>query len=220
MEEINKIIGKNLLTLRKNKKLTQMELAEKFNYSDKTISKWENGESLPSIDVLYQLACFYETTLNDLTSNEDILSTTGKKKHKEKVQTPRMFPPRFMVTLLSISAVWALATALFVIFKICLDINYYMCFMWAWPLSFVLAIIFNSIWGRFRNLFPLLSVLLWSLLTSIYLQLLLVHINIWPIFILGIPLQISILLWAALVKKPKGYYKKLKEEQNKEKESN
>jgi len=55
MEEIkdfNKIIGHNLLKLRKNMKLTQMEVAEKFNYSDKSISKWEKGESLPSVDVL------------------------------------------------------------------------------------------------------------------------------------------------------------------------
>lgn len=68
MDDINKIIGKNLLKLRKSAKLTQMELAEKFNYSDKSISKWENGESLPSVEILHELSTFYGTTLNDLQS--------------------------------------------------------------------------------------------------------------------------------------------------------
>ena len=76
MDDINKIIGKNLLILRKNAKLTQMELAERFNYSDKTISKWESGESLPSIEILYELAKFYNTTLDALTVENDIIATT------------------------------------------------------------------------------------------------------------------------------------------------
>ena len=64
MDDINLIIGKNLLELRKQAKLTQMELAEKFNYSDKSISKWEAGDSMPSIEILNNLAKFYNVTLD------------------------------------------------------------------------------------------------------------------------------------------------------------
>ena len=221
MEEIkdtNAIIGKNLLTLRKNKKLTQLELAEKFNYSDKSVSKWEKGESMPSVEVLCELAEFYGVTLDDLTKEKEI-STTEKQdnfKKKEKVKkekTPRMFSTHLMITLLSVGAVWCCATILFVLLKIFADINYYMTFMWAGVASFVMLIIFNGIWGRMRYLFPILSALLWLTLVSLQLQIYIpTHYNIWPIYFLGIPLQVLIILGGALIKKPKGYYKKKKEE--------
>ena len=214
MEEINKIIGKNLLKLRKEAKLTQMELAEKFNYSDKSISKWENGESLPSIDVLYEIAKFYNTSLDALTSE------TGEaviKKVKEKA--PKLFSPKLIIPLLAVAAIWAVATTIFVILKLTLNINYPMCFMWAWPASFITITVFIAVWGHSKELFASISVLMWSLLVCIHLQLLTIHINIWPVYFLGIPLQVVITLCDFLVRKPKGYYKKLKEEKKKQKEA-
>lgn len=219
MEEIkdmNTIIGNNLLKLRKNMKLTQMEVAEKFNYSDKSISKWEKGESLPSVEVLCELAQFFGVTIDDLTKETDNIETTQIKKEenktkKQKIKTPRMFSTHVMITLLSVGAVWFLATILFVVLKLCLNINCYMCFMWAGVASCVVLIVFNAIWGRMRYLFPILSVMLWLLLTSLHIQILLpTEINIWPIYFLGIPLQILIILWGALIKKPKDFYKKSK----------
>ena len=212
-KDFNTIVGKNLLKLRKDKKLTQMEVAEKFNYSDKSISKWEKGESLPSVEVLCELADFYGITLNELTSeNQPNQTNESKSSNKNKKnKTPRMFSTRLMITLLSVGAVWLLATILFVVLKLCLDVNYYMSFMWAGVASCVVLIIFNSIWGRMRYLFPILTVLLWLLLVSLQLQILLpTGINIWPVYVLGIPLQILIILWGAMIKKPRGYYKQLK----------
>ena len=55
MENLNFMIGKNLQILRKKNSLTQAELAEKLNYSDKAISKWEKGESMPDIMLLPEL---------------------------------------------------------------------------------------------------------------------------------------------------------------------
>ena len=198
MEEINKIIGKNLLTLRKNAKLTQVEFAEKFNYSDKSISKWEAGESLPNIEVLSEVAAFYGVTLDSLTKPNNILEDKPQTKQKKQ----RMFPAHLIITLLSCCAVWIAATTLFVTFKIINHINYPMVFFWELPLTCVVLVIFNSIWGRFRYLFPILTVLLWSLLACTHVQvLLLTPENIWPVYFLGIPLQVCIILWGALVKK-------------------
>ncbi len=204
MEDINKIIGKNLLILRKNAKLTQMELAERFNYSDKTISKWESGESMPSIEILYELAKFYNTTLDALTVEGDILATT-KSEPKPK---NKFFPTRLIITLLAVSAVWLCATILFVCFKIIYETNYGMFFLWAIPISCVVLLIFNSIWGRSYLLFWILSVLIWSTLMCIHLQL--IQYNIWIIYILGIPLQVAVILWAALLKKPHSNKRKKK----------
>ena len=215
-KDFNTIIGKNLLNLRKNLKLTQMEVAEKFNYSDKSISKWEKGESMPSIDVLCELAEFYGVSLDSLTKEE--LSTTDFKTQKtQKTPTPRMFSSRLIITLLSFGAVWLISTILFVVLKLCLDVNYYMSFMWAGVASLIVLIVFNSIWGKMRYLFVILTILLWLLLASIQIQIYLpTQINIWPIYLLGIPLQILIILWGALIKKPKGFYKKNPDESNKD----
>ena len=67
MSDLKKIIATNLVELRKMKKYTQQDVGNILGYSDKAISKWERGESLPDIDVLYQIADMYEVTLDFLT---------------------------------------------------------------------------------------------------------------------------------------------------------
>ena len=52
MEDIRSIIANNLVILRRKKEMTQTELAEMLNNSDKAVSKWERGESVPDISVL------------------------------------------------------------------------------------------------------------------------------------------------------------------------
>lgn len=219
MIEINKTIGKNLLMLRKNAKLTQLELAEKFNYSDKTISKWENGESLPSIETLYEIASFYNVTLNDLT-NEN-LTVTAQKVNNEKDNTT---PTKLIITLLAVSAVWLLATVIFVCLKIVFNINYGYVFIWAVPLSCIVLLVFNSIWGKKSLQFAILTVLIWTMLVSIHVPL--ASYNIWIIYILGIPLQVAIILWSCLHKNPAKNFNKIIEKtkqiinKNKDKNNN
>lgn len=196
MENINKTIGTNLLKLRKRAKLTQLELAEKFNYSDKTISKWESGDSLPSIEVLYELCKFYGVSLDTLTEEQLTPEKIFKKTIKDK-----LLPTRLSITLLSACGVWLVATIAFVVFKLITGINYGMIFMWAVPLTFVVLLVFNSIWGRNYLLFGILSGMLWSLLACSHVQFRFVH-NIWIIYLVGIPLQVAIILWAALLQKP------------------
>ena len=66
MQELKLIIAKNIQKLRQEKGMTQLELAEKLNYSDKSISKWERGESIPDIVVLKAVADLFEVTLDYL----------------------------------------------------------------------------------------------------------------------------------------------------------
>lgn len=62
------VLRNNLISLRKNKGLTQKELAISLNYSDKVISKWERGESVPNVEALEQIAHFYHCSIDDLIS--------------------------------------------------------------------------------------------------------------------------------------------------------
>ena len=68
MQDLKFIIAKNIQKLRQEKGMTQVELAEKINYSDKTISKWENGDALPDIETLFLIAEFYGLTIDALCS--------------------------------------------------------------------------------------------------------------------------------------------------------
>ena len=192
-KDVSKIVSINLCKLRKSRKMTQAELAGKFNFSDKTISKWESGESLPSIDVLAKLSEFYGITLNDLT-NEN-LETNEENKLTEKSATSN----KVIISLLVVSLVWLIATILYVYVKIITNYNMWRAFIWSVPISIAVIMVFNGIWGNRRNAFIMLSLFLWTLIASFYLQFL--SYNLWPIFILGIPSQVAIILWSNI--KPK-----------------
>ena len=63
MKSVSEIVISNLIKLRKKSGLTQIELSQKINYSDKAISRWEKGEVIPSIEVLEKLAEIYQVNI-------------------------------------------------------------------------------------------------------------------------------------------------------------
>ena len=72
------MIGKFLAEERKNKEYTQKQMADILNVSDKTISKWETGKSLPDLEMMSQLCQIFDISINELLSGERI-STEEKK---------------------------------------------------------------------------------------------------------------------------------------------
>jgi len=195
MEELRKIIGNNLSDLRKRKGLTQLELAEKFNYTDRAVSKWENGDTLPDIEVLYQLCEFYGVTLDYLTHEDNA-------KFIKKDNDELSFISKVSVTALTISFVWVFAAVVFVISLLRHTTPLWQSFVWAVPLSALVATFFNHKYFHRRLVsFIALSIFVWSLIASAYLSLL--SMNLWPIFIIGIPIQASFFFWLNIKKKPK-----------------
>ncbi len=191
MENLNFIIGKNLQILRKKNSLTQAELGEKLNYSDKAVSKWEKGESLPPIEVFYKLSQLYGVGIDNIV---------GEEKIKPAFIETRYMRKRYLhITLLSILAVWLVALVLFVSFDIFVHKSVWMCFAWAVPASFVVGIVFDAIWNKCKFLFLFVSMLIWTLLLCTAVQL--VSFNIWKILLIGIPLQIGVIIWSRMVKK-------------------
>ena len=127
MESLRKIIGSNLAELRKERKITQLELAEMFGYTDKAISKREKGDTLPDVETLYQLASFYGVTIdyltNDIPLEEKEIITNPTKQTNIKAN-------RISIVLLSISLVWMLATICFVWIMVFNSVNYYQVFIY------------------------------------------------------------------------------------------
>ncbi len=193
MKELNGIIAANIASLRRSRGMTQTALGERLNYSDKAVSKWERGESLPDVAVLKQIADIFEVTVDYLLTSDHTVYKTERKENRKRKRINHL-----LVTLMSIVAVWAVAIFIYMNFDGFLDdkSGTWLVFLYAVPASAVMAIIFNSIWGkRFLN-FIFSSLLLWSLLASIFVTLVVAHVNanIWLLFIFGIPVQILLFL--------------------------
>lgn len=63
-------IGSFLKELRKEKELTQEQFAEKFNISNRTVSRWENGNNIPDLSILVELADFYNVDVREIIDGE------------------------------------------------------------------------------------------------------------------------------------------------------
>jgi len=190
MDNLNFIIAKNLTNLRKKNKLTQLELAKLLNYSDKAVSKWENGESVPGIDVLCRISQIYNVSLDYIV---------GENKNAQPVDiTPEIKKKRSIITRLSVLAVWFVAILFYTAFDIFMNLKIWVFFCWSVPISVIIAIIFDALWNNHKHLFWLVTALIWSLLICTSLQFF--DYNIWQILFIGIPLQIGTVLWAKLVK--------------------
>ena len=193
MDDLKQIIAENIIKLRKGKKLTQAEFAKKLNYSDKAISKWERAESVPDITVLKQIADLFGTKVDYLIEKHDeaekkLPIETKKRKHINKTS----------LTLLAICPIWLIAVSIFSLVSIFYNKYVFYEFYISIPLTILIVLIFNSIWGNRRKNYFIISCLVWSTLLCVYLCLL--KFNIWQIFLLGIPAEISIILWSTLKK--------------------
>lgn len=188
MNEIKENFSRNLIFLRKSKKLTQIELAAHLNYSDKSISKWENQDTIPDIEALKNIALFFNVTV-------DYLITPHNEKEAIEATKPVYVPndkKRWTIILLYVSIIWIAATIIYVQDSIVKNSNHWMLFVWAVPASVFLIVIFKMFWFTKKHSMLLTSVLIWTLLVAFYLQFL--EYNVWVIFFLGVPLQLANIL--------------------------
>ena len=199
MEDLKEIIANNLVKFRKSAKLTQLELAEKLKYSDKNISKWERGDSVPDVVVLKQLADLYNIKVDDFFCKEIEIVTEDKSK-SVKTKTKVLNKKQVLILLLSISLVWLSAI---VLFSICVNIQLFsqkawLCFIYAITVSCIIAVVFTSLWCTNLLNAITVSLLIWSAGLSVFLS-----INtkeIWTVFLVCIPIQILDVLWFSLRK--------------------
>ena len=197
---VKAIVAKNLTELRKGRGLTQGELAKQLNYSDKTVSKWENGESLPDISVLYGIANFYGITLDELVK-ENAAERVGGKGAEKRLSAKHN---KIIILCLSVAVIFLIASLLFVYLLIWSNRSYPQVFVWAVPAS-CLALLYGNrkrdkveaLGGKHYKT-AVLSVLCWSVLVGVYFQFL--RYRLWLIFLIGIPIEAIIILGSKLNK--------------------
>ena len=201
MTDLKLIIAKNIAALRKESEMTQFELAEKLNYSDKAISKWERGESIPDVTILKQIADIFSVTVDYLLEEEhSSKKTIIEFYHRKKIN-------RGFITGMSLALVWLVTLILFVIGDIFNDYTmgrHYPLFLFAVPASFIVWLVMNSVWFNVRRNFLIISLLVWSCLATLHISTIVFWgFNFYKVYFLGIPTQLIIFLWSRIkTKKP------------------
>lgn len=198
MEEIKEIVAKNITELRVMNNMTQRELAEELNYSDKTISKWERAESMPDVAVLLEIANFFGVTLDYMVKPDNTEEAVEVSRNKETKYNRRA------ISNISQSLVWFVALFAFIITSlIARNANFqWLYFVYALPIVTIVRLVFNSIWFNPRHNYLIISVLMWSVLAAIHITFWFFGIDITLIYLLGIAGEIIIVLWS-FIKKPK-----------------
>ena len=192
MEGTKNTVAKNIVRLRQASGMTQAELAAKLNYSDKAVSKWERGDSMPDVAVLSKIADLFQVSLDWLVRGE-VMSAEPAVKERSRLN-------RLLVTIMSVILVWLVAALVFMVIHLITGGNVanILVFIYAVPASLIVWLVFNSIWFRPRMNYLIISLLMWSLLATIHMTILPFGYNVWPIYILGIPSQLIIYVWSRL----------------------
>lgn len=223
MDDWKHIVAANLVRLRKANQLTQLQLAEQLHYSDKAVSKWERGESLPDLAVMKQLADFYGIRIDDFLTDPDAVPeqpaepepvpeepateepATEKSQPEPAAANRQRKQNRFIIAGMAALLVWLVASMIFVVLDAVLPELKYTSFLfiYAAPITAVVALVFNSIWFNRRWNFVIISLLIWSVLGALFMTF--YEYKIWKLFLVGIPAQLIVVLWSRLrpVQNPK-----------------
>jgi len=146
---LRKTIGKNIALYRKTNRDTQAVLGQKLSYSDKAVSKWERGESLPDIYVLSRIAELYNVSVSVLIGES-----------KPEIQaSPYM---RLFVFLFSAALTYLIATVLIVSFELFnVPFNTWLFLLYGSVLVALEAVIFTSLWWNLWWQLGAWSALIW-----------------------------------------------------------
>ena len=127
-EQLRMQIAENIAYYRKQNGDTQAELAEKLNYSDKSVSKWERGDGTPDIYILAKIAALYKITVQDLLREKKV---------------PKASIRRILIYLLSIGLAWLVMTVVFCLSQITgvLEHSSWLLFIYAIPISGIISVV-------------------------------------------------------------------------------
>ena len=142
--------------------------------------------------VLKQLSDLFEVSVDYMLTeeHETVVPVSRRKRRNRK-----------MITGISAMTVWLIGCILY----FTLDFvekaaeGSWLIFLAAVPATCIVLLVFSALWWGKKLLFTTISVLIWSLLAFVYLLVLFtLSLNIWPIFIIGVPAQVIVFLWAGM----------------------
>jgi transcriptional regulator with XRE-family HTH domain len=206
-EKLKTQLGANIVAYRKRSGLTQAKLAEQLNYSDKAVSKWERGESMPDVLTLVQLAELFEISIDELLADPEAIPKDSGGRIEHAMETAvektlkRKANKRIILALCSL-LVWFVALFVYVVVS-SMDIpKSWITFFYAIPADAIVQLSMRSAWRDFRWNKTLISLIMWGSILSVYLTLFLFWgFNVWRLFLLCVPGQLAIWLWFRMYRK-------------------
>lgn len=206
--DFRKKVGNNISYYRKSNGMTQSGLAEKLNYSDKAVSKWERGESVPDVYVLYRMSELFNCTINDITGFDSEKDLSEEK--LDNIVKQNQFK-RIMITALSVGLLWLVASVIYFVSDLIINGIYGLgrnefgiVFLFAVPASFIITLVFSKLWGRIWQQAASVSGILWSGVVCLAVSFNVFNFaedSAYKIIIAAVFFQILIVLWYLMRKK-------------------
>ncbi len=179
-EQIKFNFSNNIKSLRTKSRLTQVQLGEKLGYSDKTISKWENGDVMPDVATLDHIAGYFGITVNDLIEGKTSVDVQKQKRH-------------WLIVAGVFFGIMAIATITYVILNLVFNLEKaWLSFLFAPTVFFIALIALSAVFFKFKEVTISISLLSWSIIIALFFCLL--DKNIWILFLLGAILQVFYIL--------------------------
>ena len=185
MEDLKVITASNIINLRTAKGMTQAELGELLNYSDKSVSKWERAEAVPDAYVLKKMGEIFGVSVDYLLNSHDSWEKPESFKKAE-----RNFHSKIITTLV-LFGIWTAAFFIYVLGWLN-DKNWWLLFVYAVPVSLITFLVLNSVWEQGKNNRHIIYGLVASVFLSAYLTF--ISFNPWQILLLLVPAEFIVFL--------------------------
>ena len=199
LSELKLISASNIIKLRTRAGLTQAELGEKLNYSDKTISKWERGEAIPDAYVLTQMAELFGVTVDYLLSSHDAWESPEQQEEEEQRQAERHYSINVIIAI-SVLGVWTMALTIFVMLWL-FDIILWQTFVVALPVSILTYMVLICVFRRRKHLQFVIAAFVLSMFILLYFTLPMQ--KPWQLFLIAIPAEIIVFLSCNIRRRPR-----------------
>ena len=183
--------------LRKQQKLTQIELAEKIHYSDKAVSKWERGESMPDVAVFKTIAELFGVTIDFLvTAHEDEEIAKEQTSYAQAVKKKN----RLIINFITVFSILVVEAMVFCALRFSATVNdfwenFLFCFVCPLPLVGLLEVIFSSLWAKKRARLIAVSAFVWSLFIEAIIIIYVIYGRFfWQLLLIGLLAQVIVIL--------------------------
>ena len=196
LSELKLISASNIIKLRTEAGLTQAELGEKLNYSDKTISKWERGEAIPDAYVLTQMAEIFGVTVDYLLSSHDAWESPEQQAARQEEAGYSVN----MIIAISVLGVWTMALTIFVMLWL-FDIILWETFVVALPVSILTYMVLICVFRRRQHLQFVIAAFVLSMFILLYFTLPMQ--KPWQLFLIAIPAEIIVFLSCNIRRRPR-----------------
>ncbi len=192
MDELRQTVAANIIRLRAAAGMTQTELGEKLNYSDKSVSKWERAAALPDLLVLRNMAELFGVDVDYFLHEHNEPTPDGMPLKGD-------FPDYGMIIGVCVASICTLAVLVFVVLWLFGHIVWLVPVA-AVPVTLIAVLVLNTLWRNGRGNVWIVMALVFSLLALVYL--IFMAWNIWQLFLVLLPAELVVYLSFQIRRKP------------------